>query len=255
MNVLPVFSSHYSLFGSILTLEEPGKTKPGNPISVFDLAASHGLKQVVLVDESIGGFIEGYKSASKAGVQFIFGLKLCVCSKMADKSEESLRAESNVIVFVRNSQAYSDLIKIHNRAATDGFYHRPRADWALLKTLWTPNLSLAIPPHSGFLFKNQMTFSNIVPDFPVPPTVFIEKDSGLPFAPLIESAALKFAADNQLEVQATKSIYYAGPENYDAYATFRAIGNRGEFQRPNVDHMCSDRFSFQAWKELTEAQS
>ena len=53
-------------------------------------------------------------------------------------------------------------------------------------------------------------------------------------------------------VQPVKSIYYQDSSSYDAYATFRAIHNRSEFQRPNVDHMCSDKFSFAAYQELTK---
>lgn len=247
---LCLFSSHYSLLGSILTLEEPGKTKAGNPTSIFDLALTHSLKHVIVVDNSIGGFIEGFKSAQKAKTQFIFGLKLCVCADMADKTDESLKTESNVIIFVRNSAGYSDLIKIHNRAATDGFHHKARADWKLLKTYWTANLTLALPTYSSFIFKNALTFSNIVPDFPCPPTLFREIDSGLPFASLIDEAVVAFGRANGLSIQDVKSVYYARPEDYDAYATFRAIGNRGEFQRPNVDHMCSDAFCFSDYLRL-----
>lgn len=252
---LALFSTHYSYGTSILTLEEAGKTKAGNPTSVCDLVANHGLKQVVIADTKIDGFIEGHKNLSKIDVQLIFGIKMTVCADMTDKSEESLKTESNVIVFIRNSQGYSDLIRIYNRAWTDGFYYQGRADWRALKALWTDNLSLALPTYSSFLFKNQMTFSNIVPDLPVKPTVFREMDSGLPFAGLVDKVITEFAAREGLTVQPTKSIYYASGADYPAYATFRAIGNRGEFQRPNVDHMCSDQFSFEAYQRLAAQAS
>lgn len=317
-NILSCFSSHYSLGDSILTLEEAGKTKPGNPVSICDLAVKHNLKQVVIVDRKIDGFLEAYRNLSKPykpsppkvraeydkefetwtpddgldlaideiesiretkasgahqddekryadqmaryekaargewpQAQFIFGLKICVCADMNDKSDESLKTESNVIIFIKNTQGYSDLIRISNRAWTDGFYYQGRADWTLLKKYWTPNLSLALPFFSSFIAKNQMTFSNIVPDFPVPPTLFKEMESGLPFAPILDHAVDKFAREQGLGVQDVKSIYYASGSDYDAYTTFRAIHNRSEFARPNVDHMCSDRFSFKAWQELT----
>jgi hypothetical protein len=76
-------------------------------------------------------------------------------------------------------------------------------------------------------------------------------DSGLPFAPLIEKALDEFANQNGAQVQEVKSIYYAKPEDFMAYQTFRAIGEHGEYSAPNVSHLASDRFSFQAWRELT----
>ncbi len=249
-DIIPIFSSHYSYLHSILTLEEAGKTKPGNPVSICDLAKDHGLKQVVICDERIDGFIEAYKNLSKIGAQLIFGVKIVVCADETDKSDESLKTESNVIIFVKSSQGYSDLIRVYNRAWTTGFYYQGRTSWRELKALWTDNLSLALPTYSSFIFKNQMTFANIVPDLPARPTVFREVDSGLPFAPIVDKAITEFATRESLPIQPTKSIYYAGPEDFDAYTTFRAIGNRSEFGRPNVDHMCSDRFSFKAWQQL-----
>jgi DNA polymerase III alpha subunit len=249
-DILPIFSSHYGLFSSLLTLEEPGKTKPGNPVSVFDIAVAHSLKQVILVDDSIGGFIEAYKGACKAGAHLIFGLKLCVCANMSDKTDESAKTESNIIIFVRNSAGYSDLIRIQNRAATDGFHHHGRTDWKTLKTYWTDNLALALPFFSSFIACNLLTMSSIVPDFPVPPVLFREVDSGLPFAPMIEEALVRFADDKRLAIQNTKSIYYEKASDFDAYTVFRAIGNRGQYQRPQVDHMASDRFSFENYLSL-----
>lgn len=251
-DILPVFSTHYSMdHSSILTLEEAGKTKAGNPISVCDLAKMHGLKQVIIVDSRIDGFIEAYKNLSKAGAQFIFGLKLCVCADMTDKSDESLKTESNIIIFIKNSQGYSDLCRIQSCAWTDGFYYQGRTDWRALRTLWTNNLSLVLPAFSSCIQRNTLTMSNIVPDFPVPPVLFREIDSGLPFAPILDRAIDQFGAANRLTIQSVKSVYYEdGARDFDSYVTFRAIGNRSEFGRPNVDHMCSDRFSFTDYLRL-----
>ncbi len=249
-DILPIWSSHYSLADSILTLEEAGKTKKGNPVSICDLAKDNGLKQVVLIDKKLDGFIEAYKNLSKAGIQLIFGLKLCVCADMNDKTDESLKTESNVIVFLKNSQAYGELIRISNRSWTDGFYYQGRADWTLLKAFWTDNLSLSLPFFSSFIAKNQLSFSNIVPDFPVRPTLMREVDSGLPFAPILDRAVDQFAGEQGLEVQAVKSIYYSASEDFEAYQVFRAIHNRSEFAAPNVNHLCSDQFSFRAYQKL-----
>lgn len=251
-DLLPIFSSHYGFtFQSDLTFEPVGKTKAGNPVSICDIAKDNGLKEVTVVDERIDGLLEAHTNLSKIGVQLIFGLKLCVCADENDKTDASLATESNVIVFANNSNARFDLTRISSRAWTDNYYHQGRTSWRQLNELWTSNLTLALPTYSSFLFKNQMTFANIVPDFPVPPILFRETDSGLPFAPIIDEAITRFAGESGYEVQPVKSIYYLNAAAFDAYVNFRAIGNRAEFQRPNVDHLCSDQFSFEAYKRLS----
>lgn len=175
-DILPIFSTAYSYGQGTLTLEEAGKTKPGNPSSIVDLAVEAGLKQVVLIDERFDGFPEALKSLSKAGIQLVFGLKLTVVPDMADKGPTSETNESSIIVFMKDaaptkgiSPSYLDLIKIHNLAWTVGRHGHGRIDWVSLRRLWTPNLVLALPFFSSFIARNTLTFASIVPDLPAIP--------------------------------------------------------------------------------------
>lgn len=259
-SILPIFRSHYSLGGlSLLTLNPPGKAKPGNSVSVFDLATQAGLTEVVLVDRRIDGFIEAYKAADKAKVKLCYGVQLTVCADAGDRTPESRRTESDLVVLVRDSQGYSDLIKIWNRAwGHDGsFNHRGttygRADRKMLKELWTEHLGLALPFFSSFIARNTLTMAQITPSFPVQPWVFQEVDSRLPFTFLIDGAIARYVAgegNDPSMVVPSKTILYSGPEDFKAYQVFRAIHTRGTFDAPEVDHLASDRFSFAAWKEL-----
>jgi len=261
MEILPIFSSHYSMGDSILTLEECGKTAPGNPVSICDLAKSVGLKQVVLVDERIDSFIEAYKSIQKSGLaQLVYGLKLTVCIDMANKEQDSMRTESKVVIFIKNTQGYSDLIRIWNRAWCEGFFNPARdygygrIDWKTLKEFWTDNLALALPFFSSFIAKNTLTFANIVPILPVDNnqvTYFKEVDCDLPFVNLINDSLTAFCGEElKANIQPVKSIYYASPEHYDIYVTYRAIHNKSQYMKPEVEHLYSNRFSFEAWKGL-----
>lgn len=305
-DILPIFCPHYNFaFGSTLSLEEAGKTSPGNPASICDIARANHLSQVVIVDDKLDGFIEAFKNLSKpfkasppkaledyvrdaqkdrkepsdtdrakgqrlldeaiikystekawmtTPIQLIFGVKLIVCADEADKSDESLKTESNIIIFIRNTQGYSDLIRLYNRAWTTNCHHQGRTSWRQMKEFWTDNLVLVLPFFSSCIQRNALTMSNIVPDFPTRPLLFKEIDSGLPFAPIIERGVDQFAAAHDLDVQPIKTIYYEdGARDFDAYVNFRAMGNRGQYQRPGVDHMCSDRFSYTECRRLAQA--
>lgn len=313
--VIPIFVSHYSLGSSILTLDEAGKTEPGNPVSIVDLARTHHLKQVILVEDRIDGFIEAHKNLSKPfkptppksladylkdeqkekktasdadraaaqatldqatakyerektwstePIQLIYGLRLTVVPDMTDKTQESARQESRIIVFLKNSQAYSDVIRLWNRAWTDGYFTparesgHGRIDWKTLKELWTPNLSLALPYFSSFLARNTLTFAAIVPELPVPAnevTLFKETKSGLPFAPLLDGAVERFATDSNAQIQPVKTIYYATKADFDTFVTYKAIHNRATFGAPDEAHLCSDAFCFEEWLRLTKGAS
>lgn len=316
-DTLACFTSMYSYGSSILTLEEAGKTPPGNPASIVDLARESHLKQVVLVDERMDSVMEAFKNLSKPfkptppkpladylkeqqgdkksvndvekaaaqaaldeatakyecektwstePIQLVFGLKLVVVSDMTDKTPESVVNESSVIVFMRDaalgkgiSASYTDLLKINNCAWTTGRMGHGRIDWKTLKSLWTPNLMLALPFFSSFISRNLLTMASIVPDLPCAPWVFKEADSQLPFAPLIDEAIDRYAASNPSQVQRVKSIYYAGREgsSFEDYTLFRARSTRsrgksGTLSAPGVDDLASDRFSFAAWQEVSQ---
>lgn len=312
-DIVPIWASHYSYSQSILTLEEAGKTRPGNPVSIVDLARQHHLKQVVLVDERMDGILEAQKSLSKPfkptppkaladylkeeqgekkeasdedkaaaqasldeatakyerektwlvePIQLIFGLKLAIVPDMTVKTPEADLNKSNVIIFMRDaapskgiSPSYTDLLKINNLAWTTGRAAQGRLDWKTLKQLWTPNLVLALPFFSSFIARNLLTMAAIVPDLPCTPVLFKEVDSELPFAELIDEAIDRYVASNPAPVQRVKSIYYANSAAFEDYTVFRARSTRskgksGTLSAPGVDNFCSDRFSFEAWREL-----
>ncbi len=253
-SIIPIFSTHYSMGGGgILTCEEKGKTAPGEPISIFDIAHTNKLSELVLVEERIDGFIEAYKNSTKQGIKLIYGLKLVVCADMTDKSDASLLTESKVIVFIKNSQGYNDLLRIQSRAWTDGFYYTGRIDWKTLKTFWTENLILSLPFFSSFIAKNTLTFAKIVPDLPVPVTeiqVLREVNSGLPFAPLIEGAIDNFVGEDKGNIIDCKSIYYEKYADLKSMMVYRCILGRTKLNKPNLDHFSSCNFSFEDYLNL-----
>lgn len=262
--IYPCFTSHYSLDSSgVLSLEEPGKATDGASPSVFDLIKEdERVKDVILVEDRIDGLEEAYKTSTKLKVGLCYGIKFTVAADLADKADQSRKTESKIIIFVKNSAGKSDLIKIWNRAWTTGHYacrygSYGRIDWSSLKQLWTPNLMLALPFFSSFLARNLLSMNNIVPDLPnlsgTPLWVMREIDSRLPFAPLISSAIDRYMshAGDFAEVIPVKSIYYAKHEDFKSYLIKRCVMMRTAFDAPDVNHLSSDRFSWEAWKELS----
>lgn len=273
MDVLACFGSHYSIGDSLLTLEEPGKAKKGNPVSVFDLATEAKLSEVTIVDSRIDGALQALKVGTKLDLKVTYGVKLTVCADMADKSPDSRRTESKVIVFAKGDtineagmpRGYAELVRLWNAAwgPLGSFTYRLRGDditygrldWKTLTAMWSGELVLALPFFSSFVARNTLTFSQITPTMPVAPWVFREVESGLPFAPLIDAAIDRYVGEDTGRVVPVKSVYYAKPEDMRAYVTFRAQAAGGTFDEPQTDHLHSDAFSFVDWKRLTAASA
>ena len=78
---------------------------------------------------------------------------------------------------------------------------------------------------------------------------FIE-DNNLPFDHLLKQAVLEFTNDGtDYPIVESQSIYYNNREDFKAYLTFRCINKRTTLNKPNLEHMCSDTFCFENWKE------
>lgn len=251
-NVLPLFRSQYSVGRSILTLAAPdkdGKLDENYPVSIFDIAKKHGLDQVPIVDTSISGFLEAHQNAKKAGVKLVYGVQLRCMENILVKNDDSLKTVSKIIVFMRNTAGYADLIKITSRAAREGFYYHPNIDFENLKALWTDNLLLAIPFYDSFLFANALLGFRCVPNFSFTKPVFFIENSGLPFDSVIQRKVAAYARETGFSILPARSIYYYKRDDFLTYLTFRCIHGRTSLSAPQLDHMSSDMFSFETWQQ------
>jgi hypothetical protein len=252
-DVVPIFYDHSSR-KSLLTYWNAKDTVPGAPQSIVGLCKSAGLKECFGVSTNFHTFLEAWKNLKEEKISFRFGLQLTLCDDAKVHTDDSLKNEHKVIVFMKNSNAYVDLIRLYTACASDptNRYYLQRFDCKQLKQHWTDNLLLAIPFFDSCIHANMLRYgASIVPDFPVKPMIFREVDSGVPFASLIDKALDLYNADGSHEEVKTKTIYYEKKDDLEAYITERARKARGSFSKPNLNYMCSPRFCFEEWKELT----
>lgn len=252
MKILPLFKSHYSMGKSILTLDKAGSSRKEGADSIIDLAKDNGLESVFLVEDNMSSFLDAFNNFRAIKIPFFYGLRLELCKSMQEKSEESVKNSSKIIIFAKNGDGYKKLIKIFSAASTNGFYYVPRIDETTLSENWDDAcLKLSIPFYDSFLFNNATSYSICCPELHfTKPTFFIE-DNNLPFDYIIKSKVEKFCSQ-RFEMQNVKSIYYNKKEDFKAYLTFRCINNRTTLNKPNLEHMSSNEFSFESWKGANE---
>lgn len=252
---LACFKSHYSIGKSILTLDDSPKIE-NSPVSIFALAKEADLNEVVLVEDNFSGFLEAFKNAKAAKRKLIFGIRMYLTESIKDKTPEAVRKRSKIIVFIKNTEGYGDLCRIWTLAASEGLFSgrsqeakTPHIDHPNLKKLWTKNLSLAIPFYDSFLYANTFGCGTCVPDFSSIEPVFFREDNNLPFDQILHAKLEKYLSISSYPVIDAKSIFYDAREDFIAYLTARCINNRSTLEKPDLDHMGSDEFCFESWKE------
>ena len=249
--MIPLFKSHYSLGRSILTLEDKSE-RDEYPDSIIQIAKQNKLKEIFLVEDNMSSFLEAYTNCKNNNIKLNYGLRISVTESMNDKTDESRTKNSKIILFFKNKKGYESLTKLFSTAAKDGFYYEPRLDYSILKQNWSDDLILAIPFYDSFIFNNTLKNSICVPQFDfTKPVIFIENND-LPFDLIIKDKMLSFAKENKLEIFNTKSIYYNSRKDFKTYLTFRCINNRSVLNKPEIEHMSSNEFCFESFKEKTK---
>lgn len=243
--ILPLFKSHYSMPGkSILTLEDESETD--GPDSIFQICNENEIDDLYLVEDSMSGFLAAYEGAAKNKLNLRFGLRISCVEDLSNEDKNFHR----IILFAKNSEGCHKLIKIFSDAATKFGKAYPSVDCKYLKQEWSKDLQLAIPYYDSYLYKNLLTLNTFIPDFSFSEPVYLKESNGLPFEFIIDDGLKNLGC----ETLAAKSIYYKDRTDFEAWQTFKLITNRKGYGNPslmgpNMDHCCSDEFSFESWNE------
>ena len=253
MDVAPLFKSHYSIGKSILTLDFKKEGLDEGSDSIFQIIKEDKIKDLVLVEDSMTGFMQAQKGCESFGLNLIFGLRISVCNKLSDEGDTN--SCSKVIIFAKNPNGCRLLNKIFTEASLKG---GGAIDYELLLSMWGDDLKLAIPFYDSFIFNNAFSFSNCVPNFgEIRPTFFLE-ENGLPLDNIILDKVISFCSDS-LPTEWVKSIYYNKRSDYDAYVTYKCVCNRKNFMasldKPKFDHLGSREFCLESWRENNERRS
>lgn len=241
-----LFKTHYSLQGrSIIQVNDLSKEPKEGPPNLVDLCVKYKVNPCVVVEDSMAGFWQIYKSLSQANIQMIFGLRLSFVDNAADK--ESHNPHKNII-FVKNPQGYKTLIKISSIANTD-FFHQGegRVDYNFIHSLWSDDLVMGIPFYDSFLYKNLFTLNTCVPDYrDIKPTVFWESHEK-PHDKILLKSCTNYAKENGLELQEARSIYYENRQDFLAWKARKVMANSNHgkentLMNANLNHCSSDTF-------------
>jgi DNA polymerase III alpha subunit len=284
-SVLPIFYDDSS-YKSVLTWDDPKEALDGGPYPIMSLLKhdwpeAGGAKDVFFVSNRFISFVRAKELCEKNKVGFSFGLEIWVTNRelaiVSDAKKEkkesfgnelSRKNESKIIVRALNSEGYKDLIVLYRSYMMDrtDYYYHNRTTWDKLKTYWTKNLQLCIPFFDSFVAKNLLSYgAAISPDLSFASAdgqsiwFFKEVGSGHVHESLIaralDSYLASLAGNPAVVLIPTKSIYYKDKEYFDGYMAYRALQQKTTFSRPELPYFCSNKFSFESWKEVAYERS
>ncbi len=249
-NILPIFTSHYSIGRSILTLEKPEKDVEGGSDSIFSILKENNLDKLILLEDNMSSDIEAFRYCDKNNIQLIYGLRIYVNDNSFEQKKDIKK--HRLAVFARNSQGVFDLRKLYTEfAKTENKFFSSEE----LKKYWTPNLKLSIPFYDSFLYYNTFTFSSILFDIDYFKDVdFWIENNNVAFDFILEKVVRDFCKD-KYPIYEVKSVYYKNKNDIDAYMIHRLActrsfsGKSHSLEDPGINDFCSNEFCMESWKE------
>ena len=234
----PVFKSTYSIGKSILTIEK-----------IVELHKSKNSKHLLLVEDSMTGFVKSHNLCKQSKIHLIFGLRIVCCN---DVENEESNSDHKIIILAKNDKGCKLLNKISSFKETQA---NGKVDFKYLNSIWQEeNLDLIIPFYDSFIHQNQLYLKNCVPDFTkIKPIFWIEKNN-LPFDPIVNKCVIDYCKD-KYHMELVKSILYEKRNDVEALQTYKIIcgrkfGRPSTLSCPNLNHFGSDEFCFESYLNL-----
>ena len=84
--MIPVFKSCYSIGKSILTIDK--QSADGGPDNIIDICKENEYEKLVLVEDTMTGFMKANEACKKNNLQLIFGLRL-TCRNNVNEDKDS----------------------------------------------------------------------------------------------------------------------------------------------------------------------
>jgi DNA polymerase-3 subunit alpha len=96
-------------------------------------AAKLGMKNLALTDHGyIHGIVAFWKACKKHNIKPILGCEVYITPFSIDLKDSEHKKRHHLILHAQNRIGFDNLVKLISKAATDGFYYKPRVDKELL---------------------------------------------------------------------------------------------------------------------------
>lgn len=242
--MIPLFKSDFSIGKSILRLDKKSFEEDSDS-SIFKIVKKSNSKNLVLVEDTMIGFLEAYNNCIAFDLNLIFGLNV-LCNSSLNPQEKD-----KYIIFSKNSSGCKLLNKIYS------FVHSERNGSITLEDLkgfWSNDLLLYVPFYDSFIYNNFMYFSESIPDLSFFSPSFFIQDNNLPFDSFVRDSVLNYCSKNNFKYLESKSIYYNKRDDFSSFQVYKCLCSRNfsfnaSLETPNLDHCSSPEFCYESYLE------
>jgi hypothetical protein len=230
----PLFKSQFSVGKSILTAEK-----------ILNIAQINSLERVVMVEDSFYGFRVFNQLFQENEIPLVFGLRLSVVNDDLIQDERP----SKLVFFAKNNDGLKTIKRLYSDASLNDknslvLSHYSVEDFKDVKT--------AVPFYDSYIYNNLFHFGLSHLGLKGLDPVFFIEDNNHPF----DFQIREVIEGLDVETKMVKTILHHNKDDFEAFQMYKASCSRSQgraptFQKPNLDHFCSDDFCWESYKDVT----
>jgi DNA polymerase-3 subunit alpha len=210
---------------------------------------------VALTDHgSLAGAVELYREAGKAGVKPIVGCEVYV----AEDRRAQKKGYAHLTLLAEDNTGYANLIKLSSTGYLEGYYYKPRVDWALLEQHSQGLIALsgclsgrvckALEENRGEDARNDL--DRLAHIFGRDSTYVEMQNAGLDVQGRINPLLGKLAGEAGLPLVATGDVHYLRHDDAKAHEALLCIQSGDSLKNPNHWRFDTDQFFFKSPAEM-----
>ena len=242
--------TQYSLLDGMIRLED-----------LFKKAREYKMPAIAITDHgNMFGAIDFYQQAYKQGIKPIIGCELYVAPhSRTDKSPSSIgETARHLIVLVKNTQGYKNLMKLTTAGYLEGFYYRPRVDKELLKECHEGLIASSACLHgeiAGLIMQGNMEEAKKAAVFYQSifgeGNFFLElMENGIPEQKIANAGLIEISKELSIPLVATNDCHYLERDHAEAHDVLLCIQTGKTIKDTDRMHLSTDQFYFRSPEEM-----
>lgn len=234
-----------------------GATKIG---ALVKETVNRGWKAVAITDHgNMYGAMQIYAECLKSGIKAILGCEFYICHDRFNKQGKGDMA--HIVLIAKNDKGYKNLLKLSGIAAKEGFYYKPRIDYAVLKehAEGLICLSACLAGHIPQLilqnrYDDAKKMAIELSEMFEPGDFYLEiQNHGIPEQMDVIKGLDQISKETGIKLVATNDVHYLKKEDAEVQDILMCIQMQKTVDDPNRMKFDTDEFYYKTYEEMLEA--
>ena len=225
-------------------------------------AVESGMPAVAVTDHGVlSGAVQLFREATAAGIRPVIGFEAYVVEDRNHKEAGHHEDRWHLTLLAENDEGYRNLLALSSRAFLEGYYGKPRVDYALLREHQAGLICLSGCPtgrlsralEHGRMAEAETEIERLVDIFGRE-DVYIEiQIAGIKDLEHIPARMAELAARVDLPLVATNDVHYLGANDAEAHDVLLCVQTGSRIEEEKRLRFSSQEFYFKSEAEMLEA--